>query len=109
LSSVKCQGTWEWAFVKWADNAGLRFDVHRGRVEYVDGSGDSKNYYPDFYVFDWECFVDTKSKYFFDLNKDKIECIMKSNPDLKLKILGKDELEALGVDLKDKPDKVVKQ
>lgn len=102
-TTIKCQGTWEWAFVKWADNNGIKFDTHKGRIAYVDETGEAKNYYPDFYVLDWECYVDTKSKYFFDLNKEKIECILKSNPDLKLKILGKEELIELGVDLADKP------
>jgi hypothetical protein len=100
---IKCQGTWEWAFVKWADNNGLNFTTHKGRIEYSNAAGEIKNYYPDFYVVDWECYVDTKSKYFFDLNKEKIECILKSNPGLKLKILGKEELQELCVDLNDKP------
>lgn len=33
---IKCQGTWELAFVKWMDDIGLNFITHKGRIPYVD-------------------------------------------------------------------------
>lgn len=93
---IKCQGSWELKFAKWADENGLKFEAHKGRIPYKM-NGEDKNYYPDFYVYDWKCYIDTKSKYFQDLNKEKIKCILASNPDLNLKILGKEDLNKLGI------------
>ena len=55
---------------------------------------------PDFFIEEWDCYVDIKSDYFWELQKDKFDCIFKSNPNLKLKILKKDDLVNLGVEIK---------
>lgn len=38
-SQIKVQGTWELAFVKWADEQGLKFDTHQGKLSYQDENG----------------------------------------------------------------------
>ena len=94
---VKVQGTWERAFVEWADKQGLFYTCHRGRIPYVDENGHQRSYYPDFFVNEWDCWVDVKNEYHFNLQKSKFLMIEQSNPDLKLKILRKKELVKLGV------------
>lgn len=96
---IKVQGTWELAFVKWADQKNLIYTTHKGRFNYSDGEKE-RQYYPDFFVEDWDCWVDIKNDYHFNLQKDKFNSILKSNPDLKLKILRKTDLISLGVELK---------
>lgn len=96
-SVIKLQGTWELAFAKWADNKELKFDTHKGRIEYKDEIGNIKSYYPDFYFYDWNCWVDIKNDYHFNLQKEKFEQIKKSNPEKVIKIILKKELISLGV------------
>ena len=91
----KVQGTWELAFIKWLDNNNLKFTCHRGRLSYFDDNGYEKSFYPDFYVYDWNSYVDVKSDYFYNINKNKIDNILKHNKNVK--ILLKEDLIKLGV------------
>ena len=95
--TIKCQGTWELAFAKWADESGLLFETHKGRITYLDIHESSRLYYPDFYIYEWDAYVDIKNEYHFNLQKEKFECIYKSNPDINLEILRRSDLEFLGV------------
>lgn len=99
-TTIKCQGTWELAFAKWADENNLTFETHRGRIKYCDENGAKRSYYPDFYIEDWKCYIDVKSDYFYNLNKNKFDCIRKSNKKLNLKILFREDLLKLGVIIK---------
>lgn len=91
----KVQGTWELAFVKWLDKNDFSFLCHRGRLPY-HLNGKNKNYYPDFWVNEWECYVDVKCKHFY--NEEKFAAIEKHNK-IKIKILFKEDLLNLGIKL----------
>ena len=93
----KVQGTWELSFIKWLDEQDLSFKCHKGRISYILG-GLKRSYYPDFWIDAWNCFVDVKCKYRF--NKEKHEAIINSNPNLELKLLFKEDLKQLGVNIK---------
>ena len=93
----KVQGTWELAFIKWLDENDMKFTCHRGRIPYVL-NGEEHSYYPDFYVEDWECYADVKAPYFH--NEEKFKAIRESNKDISIKILFKEDLKELGVDIK---------
>ena len=95
---VKLQGTWELAFCKWMDSLGIEFVAHRGRIPH-QMNGVEKSYYPDFWVPSWNSYVDVKAQYFMDLQEDKFAAIRNSNKDKNFKILMKEDLIALGVDL----------
>ena len=99
-SVIKLQGTWELAFAKWADTEGLQFDTHKGRIKYTDQFGATRSYYPDFYIYDWGCWVDIKNNYHYNLQKEKFQLINESNPEKSIRIILKEELESLGVLLK---------
>ena len=92
----KVQGNWELAFIKWLDENDLTFTCHRGRIKYKLGEKE-KNYYPDFYVEDWGCYVDVKARHFY--SEDKFKAIEFHNPDIKVKLLFKEDLLKLGVKL----------
>jgi len=92
--TIKLQGTWELAFAKWADAQGLKFNAHRGRIPYYL-NGQEKNYYPDFYVQDWSCYIEIKNKYHMSLQEEKFHAIKQSNPNLQIRILMRKELEEL--------------
>jgi hypothetical protein len=96
-SVIKLQGTWELAFAKWADDQELQFDTHKGRIKYNDEFGTERTYYPDFYVYDWQCWIDIKNDYHYQMQKKKFQLINESNPNKKIRIILKKELESLGV------------
>jgi hypothetical protein len=90
----KVQGTWELAFIRWLDENDMSFKCHRGRLSYQINDS-IHSYYPDFWVDDWQCWVDVKAKYFY--SQEKFEAIRVSNPDEEIKVLFKEDLESLGV------------
>jgi DnaJ-domain-containing protein 1 len=93
----KVQGTWELAYAKWLDMQGIYFIAHRGRIMYTDECGRNRSYYPDFYLLDTDEYVDIKNEYHFRLNEQKWDQIRKSNSDLKIILLFKEQLQELGV------------
>lgn len=92
----KVQGTWELAFIEWIDKNNLEFKCHRGRIPYVL-NGVDKNFYPDFWINKWDSYVDVKCPHFYV--KEKFDAIRESNPDIEVKVLFKDDLVKLGVNL----------
>jgi hypothetical protein len=95
-TACKLQGTWELGYAKWLDNQGTRFIAHRGRIAYIDSTGAVRSYYPDFYLPDTDVYVDVKNEFHFHLNEEKWEQIRKSNPDIKIILLFKEDLQKLG-------------
>lgn len=100
-TTVKAQGTWERAYIQHLDENDVKFKCHRGRIPYVI-DGEEHSYYPDFYLIDEDTYVDVKNAYHWSLQEDKFKAIRKSNPDLKLRILFKEDLENMGVILNEK-------
>lgn len=96
-TTIKLQGTWELAFAKWADQQGITYTAHRGRIAYVDDRGDERSYYPDFWVEDWQEYIEIKNRYHMSLQERKFELIRASNPNMPLRILMREELKKLGV------------
>jgi hypothetical protein len=91
-STYTVQGTWELAFIKWLDENNMDFKCHRGRLSY-EHQGELHSYYPDFFVTDWNCYVDIKNDYHYSIQKYKFEELEKEGH--KIKIILKDELEKL--------------
>jgi hypothetical protein len=90
----KVQGTWELKFIEWLDEKNIKFECHKGRLPYLHDNIE-KNYYPDFFVYDWNCYVDIKSNYVYDKQKDKFVSIL--NKYNNVKILFKKDLNKLGI------------
>lgn len=93
----KVQGVWELAFCKWLDDQGLAFTAHRGWIAYETKDGRKRYWYPDFWVDEWDAYVDVKGDYFAD--PEKFRCVRRSNKGLRIKILKRKDLERLGVQL----------
>ena len=90
----KVQGTWELAFVKWLDKQKLSFQCHKKWIPYILNNR-SKHWLPDFYVDKWHSYIDVKCEHFYI--KEKFDAIEKCNPDIKIKVLFKKDLDKLGV------------
>ena len=95
----KVQGTWELSFIKWLDKNNLSFTCHKGRISYFF-KGIERSYYPDFWIDNWNCYVDTKCDQFY--NEEKMKAIQESNPNLKFKTLLSKDLKELGVTINEK-------
>lgn len=93
--TIKCQGTWELAYAKHLDEQGIEFEAHVGRIPYRDEEGVERSYYPDFRLIATDEYVDVKCDYVESLQPQKLDCVMKSNPKLKLRIVRKNEIENL--------------
>lgn len=88
----KVQGTWELAFIEWLDESNMDFDCHKGRLPY-QVNGETRSYYPDFFVNEWNSYVDIKNEYHYGLQKEKFNAIIDSG--IKVKLILKEELESL--------------
>lgn len=91
-NTYKVQGTWELAFIKWLDKEGLDFECHKGRIPYIL-NGKKKSYYPDFFVYEWNQYVDIKNKYHYELQIEKFKALNEQGNNIKL--IFKEELELL--------------
>jgi hypothetical protein len=85
--------------VKYLDKNNIKFKCHRGRIPYVS-NGEEHSYYPDFYLIDSDEYIDVKNDYHWNLQKEKFDNIKKSNPALTIKILLKEDMIKMGINLK---------
>lgn len=69
---IKVDGSWELIFCKYADLNKLNWKRNTKRFKYVKPNGITASYLPDFYVEDWESYVEIKG-YETDLDKAKWE------------------------------------
>ena len=91
------QGSYELAFIKWLDVNNMKFRCHEDRIKYLDLNGIERTYLPDFYVDEWNSYVDVKSSYWYSMQLDKFKAIIQSNPNLPLKILLETDLVQLKI------------
>jgi len=91
------QGSYELAFIKWLDLNNMKFRCHEDRIKYIDSEGIERTYLPDFFVEEWNSYVDVKSSYWYSVQKDKFVNIFQSNPDLPLKILLESDLMQMNI------------
>ena len=68
----RVQGRWELKFIEWLDKNKYTFECHRGRLDYFDDEGVKRSYYPDFYVHDWNSYVDPKAEHWYKKTVQKI-------------------------------------
>lgn len=94
----KVQGQYEYHFIEWLDKNNIKFDCHRKKLKYADSNGEFHSYLPDFFVYDWDSYVEIKNKFHMSQQIEKFENIRKSNPEIKITILLEKDLENLGID-----------
>lgn len=95
----KVQGTWELKFIEWLDTNNLTFQCHRGRIPYIDDNGTVRNYYPDFYIYEWDAYVDPKADHWYKIQYRKFELLKEQHPDKEIRVLTKRKLLELGIKL----------
>jgi hypothetical protein len=93
----KVQGRYEYHFIEWLDKNSMQFKCHPGRIKYVDSNGDFHSYFPDFFIYNWNCYVEIKNKFLMSMQEEKFNMIRQSNPDIEIKILLEEDLNLLGI------------
>ena len=94
---IKVDGSWELIFCRYADASGLTWTRNTKRFGYIKPDGKSSTYLPDFFVEEWNCYVEVKG-YETDLDKAKWDQFPE-----KLKILRRKEIGELDEWLKSAP------
>jgi hypothetical protein len=96
---IKLQGTWEVAYARYLDEQNINYVAHKGYWKYVGEDNKEHTYHPDFYLVDEDLTIDIKGAFWDSQQENKINYIVSSNPDKKLKILRREDLDELGINL----------
>jgi len=57
---IKVDGTWELIVAKYLDSIGVKWKRNKTRFAYIKPDGTKSTYQPDFYVEDWDSFIEVK-------------------------------------------------
>lgn len=68
--TIKVDGTWEIIFCKYADQEHLTWKRNKKRFPYIRDGGKTSTYQPDFFVEEWDAYVEVKG-YETDLDRTK--------------------------------------
>ena len=86
---IKVDGSWELAFCKFADKHKLNWRRNKTRFPYIKPDGKASTYQPDFYVEDWNSYVEVKG---YETDLDRAKWSQFPEP---LKILRKEQIGKL--------------
>lgn len=88
--TVFLDGTWEEKVAIYLDSLGVKWKRNTKRFEYVHPNGKNATYCPDFWVEDWECFIEVKG-YETEVDRAKWKCFPH-----RLEIWKHDKIKTLG-------------
>ena len=92
---IKVDGSWELAVAKYFDSLPIKWIRNTKRCEYFNTLKNKKSTYcPDFYVYDWDCFIEVKG-YTTDLDKIKWKQFQ-----YRLEVWDKKKLTNLGIKIR---------
>lgn len=79
--SVWMDSQWEVQLAKWMDDNGVRWERSRKlhMFWWTDKFGQKRRYYPDFYLPDYDVYLDPKNKYRMKMDREKLEAVVKEN------------------------------
>lgn len=89
-STVYLQSSYEIQVAKEFDKYEVQW-IRPGPLKWVDSNGVLRRYYADFYLPNWDVFLDTKNDYLIEKDRDKITRVKLQN-EIKILILSKKEL-----------------
>ena len=74
-SGVLLDSSWELALAIRLDDLNISW-TRPDPVEYIDDEGLTRNYFPDFYLPDYDLYLDPKNKYAYETQKKKIDILL---------------------------------
>lgn len=57
---IKVDGTWELKVAQYLDSLKIKWERNKKRFPYINELGKDATYCPDFYVYDWDCYIEVK-------------------------------------------------
>lgn len=73
-SIVKLDSSWEEALAKRLDDINIEW-IRPSPIKWIDNKGRSHNYFPDFYLIEYDVFLDPKNPYAIESQKEKLEIL----------------------------------
>jgi len=72
---------WEVELASWMDNRDIKWERSRKLHQFMwtDKDGNKRRYYPDFYLPYYNVYLDPKNKYLIEVDKYKINSVIKEN------------------------------
>lgn len=81
---VMLDSSWEEALAKRLDETGVEWVRPKEPIPYISSDGKTHNYFPDFYLCEYDVFLDPKNPYSVTAQKEKLDIIQKQMPNLKI-------------------------
>jgi hypothetical protein len=76
--NVTFDSTWEVEIAKFLDSKNIKWIRDKNlRIQYTDKNGINRRYYPDFYLPEYNLYLDPKNPYKLKLDKEKMEIVSK--------------------------------
>lgn len=76
-NGVKLESSWELSLAKRLDNLGIRW-IRPDPIPWVDKDNIRHNYFPDFYLVDYDIYLDPKNPQAVKVQKEKLDILMKT-------------------------------
>jgi len=83
-TTVMLDSSWEEKLARRLDYLGIKWIRPILPIKWMDKTGTERNYFPDFYLPDYEIFLDPKNPYAYKSQQEKIDIILKILPNLKI-------------------------
>lgn len=79
---ILLDSTWELTFAKCLDKHKIRW-TRPPPLKWTDKNNTVHNYFPDFYLIDYNLYVDTKNPFAYETQKEKIYCLQEQYSNIK--------------------------
>lgn len=89
---VWLESSWEKQCAETFDKHGVRWERPKTRFKWADQEGIDHHYYPDFYLLDYDIYLDPKNPWQQKKDRYKLEQIRKMYP-IDLRILNREQIE----------------
>lgn len=90
-NGVKFESSWEVELAKNLDENDIKW-IRPAPLIYADANGQKRRYYPDFYLPDFDLYLDPKNPYVQRLDREKFDLVIEQNK-IKLYMLSKNQLD----------------
>lgn len=78
--NIWMDSSWELNLAKWLDENNIKWERNRKHVFWwTDENNKKRRYYPDFFLLDYNVYLDTKNPYLMECDKNKINNVLKEN------------------------------
>ena len=74
---LKLESSWEVEIAKYLDHLGISW-IRPNHLQWVDSKGKKRKYFPDFYLIDYDVYLDPKNEYQIKIGKEKLDAIRTS-------------------------------